>query len=127
MIFKRLSAGVAGAVTLAGLLITPVHAASSVAVTAGCSVRARDAALSDQMSVTLPTIAQEENVQGITTLRVDLSAAGKLVSENILESSGNKAIDDEALRSARLSSFTPEIRNCSATPGSYLYIVDFTH
>lgn len=126
MIFKRLSAGVAGAFTLAGLLATPVHAQTSLAMTSACSKPARAAALSRNAFAELPTIAQQQNIDGITTLRVDISSAGKLLSENVVSSSGNTYIDSEAMRSARLASFTPEIRACSATSGSYLYRVDFT-
>lgn len=126
MIYRRLSAAVAGAITLAGLVVSPVHASTSVGVTAACSKPARVAALSGQMLADTPTIAEEQNVQGITTLRVDLSPAGTLLSENVFTSSGNPALDNEAMRSARLASFSPEVRDCSAAAGSYLYTVDFT-
>jgi TonB family protein len=136
MVRTRLSAGAIGALALAGSLIAPVRATTitvapiaqntSVSVTSTCATPERPAALSDAVFVDLPTIAQEQNVSGVTTLRVDISATGKLLAQSVLQSSGNPLLDDEAMRSARLASFAPEISDCHAVGGSYLFRADFT-
>ena len=132
----HLSAWIISALALAGSYATPASAANvalepvvrstSVASTAVCAVRSRSAALSDPVFVDLPTVAEAENIRGITTLKIDLSATGKLVSEKVVDSSGDRFLDDEALRSARLAPFSPEIVNCERVAGSYFYVVDFT-
>lgn len=72
-----------------------------------------------------PRIAAEMGVSGVTTLSIDLTAAGSLSGVRILTSSGNPILDEAALRSTKLTRFTPEIRNCQSVAGSYLYQIRF--
>ena len=119
MIIKRLFAGTVATFTLAGSLLAPAHAAT-------CANPNRSAALSDATFVDLPVVAEAISLSGVTTLQIDLSSTGGLVSEKIVQSSGHGVLDDEALRSARLARFSPEIEDCKSVAGSYLYKVHFT-
>jgi TonB family protein len=72
-----------------------------------------------------PLIAQEQGVGGTTQLKIDITSNGALADEQIFSSSRNYWLDSAALRSARLTRFTPEVRDCRRVAGSYLYEVDF--
>ena len=74
----------------------------------------------------LPVIAAAQNVTGIAAVRVALDARGRLVGESILNSSGNRWLDRAALRTARLSRYAAETRNCGRVGGEYALVVDFT-
>ncbi len=73
----------------------------------------------------MPTIAQEMGLSGIAQVKIDLTSAGNLLGAQIFDTSGNRWLDAAALKSARMTRFTPEISNCVHVAGSYLYQVDF--
>ncbi|HEX5273964.1 MAG TPA: TonB family protein [Candidatus Rubrimentiphilum sp.] len=73
----------------------------------------------------VPTIAALQGVGGTAGVAIELSPTGSLVSESVIQSTGNPNLDRAALRSARMSRFTPEVSNCSAIGGNYLYTVTF--
>lgn len=73
----------------------------------------------------MPTIAAAQGATGTAGVAIELSPTGSLVSESVIQSTGNPNLDRAALRSARMSRFTPEVSNCSAIGGSYLYTVTF--
>jgi len=75
--------------------------------------------------VETPTIAFEMNAHGTTDVEIDLTSTGLLAHEEIYSSSGNVWLDEAAMRSARLTRFTPELAGCRRIAGSYLYVVDF--
>jgi TonB family protein len=83
------------------------------------------AALSEEMYVDVPDIAILQGVTGTSLVRIDLTAKGTLAGEALFASSGNPWLDRAALASPKMARFTPEIVNCSAVGGSYLYEVDF--
>ncbi len=72
-----------------------------------------------------PPITDELGAHGTAVVKIDLSATGMLAHEELYASSGNWWLDDAALRSARLTRFTPEVIGCRGVAGSYLYRVDF--
>ena len=49
-----------------------------------------------------------------------------LVENDLLESSGNRWIDQAALHAARFSRFSAESRDCARVGGEYAFVVDFT-
>ena len=44
----------------------------------------------------------------------------------LANSSGNRWLDDAAIATARMSRYSPEVRNCTKLAGSYLISVEFT-
>lgn len=124
-------AGIAG--TLALTLSTAAGAAtvrlvplahSSAATSINCA--AAPAAISYAALADLPEIAAGQNVTGITSVRIALNASGALTETAVLESSGNRWIDQAALRAARLSRYSAESRDCTHVAGKYAFVVDFT-
>lgn len=73
----------------------------------------------------MPTIAAEEGASGTTEVQIDLTSAGNLANAALRASSGNEWLDLAALRSAHLTHFSAEMRNCERVAGSYLYVVEF--
>jgi len=102
-----------------------VQTTSHVAVSAGCRTPNADAAVDGTAFFEMPVIPQEQGVSGTSGVVMSLSATGALVSESIRDSSGNRLLDAAALRSARMTRFAPEIRNCASVGGTYLYSVIF--
>jgi TonB family protein len=98
--------------------------APSVATSVEC--KAVPASISSAAPAELPTIAAEQNVTGITEVRIDLDAAGRLGKSSVLASSGNRWIDQAALRAARTSRYSAEMRDCEPLGGAYAFVVDFT-
>ncbi len=73
----------------------------------------------------MPAIAEGQGATGTSGVAIELSSAGSLVSEYIIQSSGNPNLDRAAMLSARMSRFSPEVSNCAAVGGNYLYTVTF--
>jgi TonB family protein len=73
----------------------------------------------------MPSIAAAQGVSGSASVKIELAPNGSLVSNNLYASSGNPWLDAAALRSARLTHFTSELRGCRHVGGSYLYTVDY--
>lgn len=72
-----------------------------------------------------PSIITAQSLTGTSTVEVQLSSTGALLSNSLYASSGNRWMDEAALRSARMSRFTPEVRNCERVGDTYLYAVEF--
>jgi TonB family protein len=73
----------------------------------------------------MPAIAEGMGVHGTSQVKIDLTSDGSLAQEQLYTSSGNQFLDNAALKSARLTKFTPEIISCESVAGSYLYDVEF--
>jgi TonB family protein len=110
----------AGAATVRLVPLSPPSIAASITCTAV------PASISAAAPAELPTIAAEQNVTGITEVRIDLDAAGRLTKSSVLASSGNRWIDRAALRAARSSRYSAEVRDCAPAGGAYAFVVDFT-
>jgi TonB family protein len=72
----------------------------------------------------LPEIARERNVTGTVDVRVDLTETGEVRAVSIA-SSPDVSLDEAALDAARRSTYAPEIVDCKAQSGSYLFRVEF--
>ena len=110
----------AGAATVRLVPLSPPSVGTSV------TCKAVPASVSDASPADLPAIAAEQNITGITAVRINLDAAGRLATSSVLASSGNRWIDQAALRAARSSRYSAEVRDCAPVGGAYAYFVDFT-
>lgn len=108
-----------GTVTL--IPLTPVHT-GIVSASAKCT---RPASIDGDMYVDAPKIAALQGATGTTSIRIDLTATGVLAGEVLFETSGNPWLDRAALESPKSARFIPEMANCTAVGGSYLYEVNF--
>ena len=72
-----------------------------------------------------PSIVQEMGLSGASIVQIDLQPTGSLAHVALAHSSGNRWMDDAALRTARQTRYAPETQNCSAVAGSYLLEVEF--
>jgi len=123
-------AGIAGTFTLA-LAATAGAATIRLAPLTGTTVAATLSSCYAAPTVAaapavLPPIAAAQQVAGVTAVRVTIDRRGTLTGASILSSSGNPWLDRAALGTARLSRFTPELRNCERVGGEYAFLVDFT-
>ena len=128
------SAAVAGALTLslsaaagaATVRLVPLAGQAIGTTVNGCALPSALAAVTGIAPVEVPAIAAEQHVTGITEVRIALDARGSLTGTSVLSSSGNRWLDGAALRTARLSTYRAEVRNCARIGGAYAFIVDFT-
>lgn len=60
-------------------------------------------------------------------IKVDLDAEGRVVGVSVYASTGSVELDQAAMRAARESTYAPEMRDCQAVPGSYLFKVEFSN
>lgn len=124
-------AGAAGVLTLA-LSAAAGAATIRLAPLAGDTISATLNACSSAASVAvaapavLPTIAAGQGITGVAAVRVTLDRRGALTGASVLASSGNPWLDRAALSAARLSRFSPEVRDCERVGGEYAFLVDFT-
>jgi TonB family protein len=72
----------------------------------------------------MPIMARERNVTGTVDVRVDLSETGAVRSVSIANTP-DAMLDQAALDAARRSTYAPEIVDCKAQSGSYLFRVEF--
>jgi protein TonB len=72
----------------------------------------------------IPDIARERGITGTVDVRVDLTETGAVSAVSIARTA-DASLDEAALDAARHSSFAPEIVDCKAQAGSYLFRVDF--
>jgi TonB family protein len=115
--------------TAARITITPLVAAQSqsqlpVLVNA-CVSPNTSAGIAGDAFFEAPSITAAQGLTGTSTVKVQLSSTGALLSNSLFASSGNRWMDEAALRSARMSRFSPEVRNCERVGGTYLYAVEF--
>lgn len=107
---------------IALLAATPAFSATHASST--CSNPNRPAT-ADELFYEVPTLASELGMSGTSVVKIDLNPYGDVTSQSLIASSGNSMLDDAALRSARLSRYTAEVRNCVHVAGTYLYRVEF--
>jgi TonB family protein len=85
----------------------------------------RDARIIEHAEPGYPEIARQSHATGRSTIKVNLAADGTVEAAKVFQSSGNAALDDEAVRVASISIYAPEIFRCEPQRGSYLFVVDF--
>jgi protein TonB len=91
-----------------------------------CAVPNADAAMKGEPAdLEYPDIAREQGAVGTTVVKVTLDANGNVVDASVYKSAGNAALDQSAIKSAKATSYTPDIINCVKTAGSYLFRANF--
>jgi len=123
-IAATLSLALSAAAGAATVRLVSLPSAPSVGASVTCA--AVPAAITDAQPADLPTIAAEQHVTGIASVKIALDAAGRLTSSSVFESSGNRWLDQAALRAARSSRYSAESRDCAHVGGTYAFVVDFT-
>jgi hypothetical protein len=101
----------------------PIPAAPPTAACSAPNVEAR------ATSVVEPDAPSDDEAQGAGTeakIRVALSETGAVLAATVIGSTGNLRLDAAARMAALHSTYAPEIVDCRARPGSYLFRVDFT-
>jgi periplasmic protein TonB len=68
-----------------------------------------------------PEVAREQGAFGTAKVAVTLDAHGTVVSAVIAQSAGNAALDQEAIKAAKASTYSPEIVDCKPIGGVYLF------
>ena len=111
------------AISRAGAL--PYLTTNSVATMSAGSCPNRLASLAEPLYVDKPDIAREQRAYGTATIRIDLSAQGKLLNTRVMTSTLNSLLDRAALETLRPARFQPETRDCTPVAGSYLVDVVF--
>jgi TonB family protein len=117
-----------GAATLipAQATASPSSSAQSSAVGKTCTSPYTPPVAALAPSVEMPTIADEQGVMsGESIVEVSLSSKGDVIRATIEKSSGNRWLDNAALRTTRTTLFIPATTNCEPVGGTYLYAVDF--
>ena len=94
--------------------------------TASCTVPNHQAKTIIAVPAETPPIAAQDYLTGTADVQVDIDANGSTIGAYIMKSSGVPILDRAALKAARESSFQPEVRDCAAVAGSYIFQVDFT-
>jgi TonB family protein len=72
----------------------------------------------------MPDMARQRNVTGTVDVRVDLSETGAVRAVSIAHTP-DVVLDEAALDAARRTTYAPEIVDCKAQSGSYLFRVEF--
>jgi TonB family protein len=109
----------------ANLRLVPFGPQTAGATHTVCAIQSAAASVA-ATPAELPQIAAQQRVTGITAVRVELDARGRLGAASVLQSSGNRYIDEAALRTARTARYGAEVRDCERLGGTYALVVDFT-
>lgn len=123
-----LAALLAAPAAAANVTLTPLVVAAQntiPTVVSECTSPDVPARVSGQALFEMPQISAEQGVSGVSAVEIQLDSKGGLVSERIYTSSSNPWLDDAALRSARVTRFSAEMRDCRHVGGTYLYAVEF--
>lgn len=109
--------------------VPPIHLISlsppQLGVSSARSGCFADAAVDGTAFWEKPVVAEQQGINGTVAVQIDLTSTGSLAYEKVSSSSGNSLLDGAAMRSARLTRFTPETAGCRHVGGSYLYVVDY--
>ena len=85
-----------------------------------CATPDREPAIVEEVTPDLNGI--ESHITGPTsvTVRIRLDPAGRVTGIDIVDSSGDRLLDDAVVRAARVSKYTPHYVDCKAVAGEYL-------
>ncbi|MDQ6932545.1 MAG: energy transducer TonB [Candidatus Eremiobacteraeota bacterium] len=90
-----------------------------------CAVPNSEAVATNKYQPETPEIAKQAGATGTAEVEVSLSAGGSVTGTSILKTTGNSALDTEALKAARMSSYSPKKENCVPVAGDYKFVVEF--
>jgi TonB family protein len=72
-----------------------------------------------------PMSVRIRGVAGFVQVKVTLNEAGAVVAASVYKSSGEQELDEAALLAARSSTYSPEVVDCQAVRGIYLFRAEF--
>lgn len=91
-----------------------------------CAVPFKDATVNQVSAPNYPSSAQDAGFGSADVpVVVTLSASGSVISVKLVQSSGNFAIDREAKRAARDTTYYPKIVNCKPVASQYIFDAQF--
>ncbi len=83
---------------------------------------------------TIAAVSPDQSASGFAAgnsatamIKVDLDATGRVTGVSVYASTGSLELDRAAMDAARQSTYAPEMRDCQAVPGSYLFKVEFSN
>jgi TonB family protein len=118
--------GTTGPMTVVSPLTQSASPAPAATVAAACPDPNRDAHTLSLAPPEYPPSAQEEDAGGRQVqVAVTIAPNGRVVEEAIVASSGIEAIDQDALRVARETTYAPRVKNCLPVLGTYKYVIDY--
>ncbi|HEY9086387.1 MAG TPA: energy transducer TonB [Candidatus Tyrphobacter sp.] len=101
-------------------------ASPAPAAPAGCANPYQEAHTLQEASPEYPQSAIDLGLGRVeVTVIVTIGPSGNLESATIGSGSGNSAIDHDALRVARLTTYAPKMENCQPITSQYKYLVDY--
>jgi len=103
-----------------------LSANSAPAAESSCAAPDVPAGVVHAIQPDLPALAELEHASGSAKVVVSIATDGTVTASRILQSSGNALLDRTALATASATRFRPEIRDCVAVPGSYIYEINFS-
>lgn len=71
-------------------------------------------------------MAREQGAAGETDVKVTLDPSGHVIAAVVAKSAGNPLLDQSAIQAAKQSSFAPQVVDCKAIGGSYIFQVVFS-
>jgi len=104
--------------------VEPTQAATAPPTPSG-PVSITDSDFVYKAPIDYPQMAQDQQIQGDTTVRITIGPEGQVLAASIASSSGSQLLDNEALRAARASRFKPPMVNGVPTQRDYLIIYTF--
>ena len=117
--------GLSAAAGAATVRLVPLASAQTVGATVSGCATPSSAATVAAAPVDYPAIAAAQHVSGIAQVRIAIDPRGALTATSLMTSSGNRWLDRAALRAARLSRYSAEVRNCAPVGGEYAFVVEF--
>jgi TonB family protein len=124
-IVAGLAAASANASTLTLSPLGPSHPERVAALGDSCAVPYAPPRASNSF-VQYPTVAKVTGVEGVATVGITLSPAGRVVRAWRMRSTGNALLDNAALDAAQYNSYVAERSECSSVGGDYKVEVDFS-
>lgn len=90
-----------------------------------CAVPNAEAQATNKYQPETPEIAKQAGATGTAEVQVSLSASGSVTGASIIKTTGNSALDEEAKKAARQSTYAPKKENCVPVAGDYKFVVEF--
>jgi protein TonB len=105
----------------------PAPAQTTLDAPAACQVANADAHSLTNDTPERPWVSYETEFHpsGTAIVQIDLNADGTLQNATIVKSTGDPTLDRAAKKFVATQRFAPEVRDCQAIGGTYLYQVDY--
>ena len=90
-----------------------------------CANPNADAVATQKVTPDMPEMARQMGATGTAQIKVTLDAKGNVTAATVYKSTNNRSLDQAALQAAQQSKYSPQVKDCVAVAGSYLYVVTF--